>query len=377
MSKIKIAFIASTLEVGGAENVLYNLITRLPADSYDSELCFLKDPGTVGNRIVGEGVRYHHGLQRHRTDPLVLARLVPILRSFSPDIFFSIDHHNAMFWGRIASVLARVPVRVVASHSTGRMETTRSFTVWDRLLMRQTTVVVALSEAHASYLHDVEEVEREKIVIIENGIDTERFGSVDPTRVAALRTELGLREDDKVVAMVAVLRPEKAHSALLAAAKSINDTRPDLGVKFLAVGDGPERARLETERARLGLEESVSFLGIRDDIPDILHMADAVVLPSHPAVETLPLAVLEAMAAGAPVVASAVGSVGDIIEDGWNGKLIAPADAVGLSEALCHIFDKPQETKQIIERARETVQERYTVEKMVAKFDALFQRLVI
>ena len=96
MSKIKIAFIASTLEVGGAENVLYNLITRLPTGSYDTELCFLKDPGTVGDRIVAKGVRYHQGLQRHRTDPMVLTRLIPILRSFSPDIFFSIDHLHTL-----------------------------------------------------------------------------------------------------------------------------------------------------------------------------------------------------------------------------------------------------------------------------------------
>jgi glycosyltransferase involved in cell wall biosynthesis len=376
VSKIKIAFIASTLEVGGAENVLFSLITRLPDDRYDTELYFLKDPGTVGDRIVERGVRFQSGFQRHRTDPTVLARLVRTLRTFSPDIFFSIDHHNAMFWGRIASLMARVPVRVVASHSTGRMETTRSFTAWDRLLMRHTDAVIALSEAHAAYLREVEEVDPGKIVIIENGIDTDRYADVAPARIAALRYELGVKESDRVVAMVAVLRPEKAHSALLDAARFIKENRPDLSIKFLVVGDGPERGRLEDERARLGLEDSVLLLGIRDDIPDLLHIAGAVALPSHPAVETLPLAVLEAMAAGTPVVASAVGSVGDIIEDGWNGKLIAPADAIGLSDAICHIFDEPQETKQIIERARETVRARYTVKRMMDKFDSLFQRLV-
>jgi len=82
------------------------------------------------------------------------------------------------------------------------------------------------------------------------------------------------------------------------------------------------------------------------------------------------------MAAGVPVVASAVGSVPDIIEDGWNGKLIAPADADGLDRAICHIFDKGHETQQIIRRARETIENRYTAERMTSKYAELFERLV-
>ncbi|UCG51096.1 MAG: glycosyltransferase, partial [Candidatus Latescibacterota bacterium] len=303
-------------------------------------------------------------------------RLVPRLKRFGPDILFSLDHHNAMFWGRLSSIAARVPRRVVVSHSTGRMDSRKSFTAFDRLLMRFTDRVVALSATHAAYLRDVEEVDAAKIVVIENGIDATRYEKADRGVVDGLRRELGISDEHRVVAMVAALRPEKAHEALLEAADTLARDRPDLRLKLLIIGDGPRRGALEEMRNRLGLVSSVRFLGVRDDIPALLHLSDVLVLPSHPAVETLPLAVLEAMAAGTPVVASAVGSVPDIIEDGWNGRLIAPADAVGLSQAICHIFDKSQETQQIIEHARETVISRYTVQDMVSKYETLFESLL-
>ena len=255
------------------------------------------------------------------------------------------------------------------------MESRRSYTRLDRLLMRYTDAVVALSSAHAAYLESVEGVDPRKIVVIENGIDTGLYDGVDEEVVTNLRGQLGIDAGDRVVVMVASLRPEKAHEALLEAAKTLVAERPDTGLKFLVVGEGPRRGMIETLRSRLGLENHVFLLGEREDIPEILRLSDILVLPSHAAVETLPLAILEAMAAGVPVVASAVGSVPDIIEDGRTGKLIAPADAVGLSKAICHIFDKREETQQIINKARETVRTRYTVERMVTGYEELFERL--
>ncbi len=375
MEKTRIAFVASTLRVGGAENVLFNLVTRLPADRFETDLLFLREPGPVGLRLIRSGVPSVDSLERGRLDPSTLARVVAVFRSRPPDILFSLDHHNAMFWGRLASLIAGVPRRVVASHSTGRMESRRSFTRVDRALMRWTDAVVALSGTHAAYLRDVEGVDPGKIVVIENGIDTKRYESVDETELLRLRREVGLREGERAVTIIAALRPEKAHEAFLEAAKILVTERPDLGLKFLIVGDGPRRGAIEALRNRLGLAERVLLLGGRDDIPAVLGISSVVALPSHGAVETLPLAVLEAMAAGVPVVASAVGSVPDLMEDGRNGKLIAPADAVGLSTAVCHIMDNREGTEQIVRRARDTVRGRYTVEKMVSGYAELFRRL--
>lgn len=375
MKKTRIAFVASTLDVGGAENVLFNLITRLPTERFESELLFLRSPGTVGFRLIQSGVPSVDSLERGRLDPSTLAKLVSVLRLGAPDILFSLDHHNAMFWGRFASLIARVPRRVVASHSTGRMKSPRSFTGIDRALMRWTDAVVALSGAHAAYLRDVEDVDPRKIVVIENGIDTARYEAPDAAGVEKARRELGLAADDRVVSMIAALRPEKAHEALVEAAGILRRRRPDLALKFLVVGGGPRRVAIERRVADSGLRESVIVAGEREDIPEILRLSSALVLPSHGAVETLPLVVLEAMSAGVPVVASAVGSVPEIVENGQNGLLIQPADPVGLSDALCHIFDQRENTQRMIERARDTVRQRFTVERMLRGYIDLFDRL--
>jgi glycosyltransferase involved in cell wall biosynthesis len=279
-----------------------------------------------------------------------------------------------MLWGGLSSLLSGVPRRVVASHSTGRMNGGKNFKGTDRFFLASADAVVALSELHAEYLERQEGIDPGKIRIIENGIDVERYATPPAQGTsAALRDDIGVGRDDHVVMMVAALRPEKAHEALLSAARSIVASRQ--GVKFLIVGDGDRRAELERMRNDLELGEHVLFLGVRSDIPQLLAIADTVVLPSHPAVETLPMAVLEAMAAGVPVVASAVGSIPDLIEHKRNGLLIQPADANGLRGAICYIIDNKEESRSLAEAARATVREKYTIEQMVSSYAALFERL--
>jgi glycosyltransferase involved in cell wall biosynthesis len=374
MEKVRVAFIASTFKTGGAENVMAELITRLSRDRFERRVFFLRNPGPVGSKLLGGGVPGEARVQKHRFDPRVLWRLRKLLREYAPHIAFCLDHRNAMLWGRLSSLLAGVPRRVVASHSTGRMNGRRSFTRLDRVLMKATDSVVALSERHAGYLSTVENVDPGKLVIIENGIDVPRYEHASPESVAALRDELGISKGERVVVMVASLRPEKAHEALLEAAQALAGETPVM--RFLIVGDGPRRSHLEALRVRLALGDRVIFTGKRDDIPELLHLADVLVLPSHAAVETLPLAVLEAMAAGVPVVASAVGSVPDLIEDGVNGRLIAPASAGGLTEAIRSIMNDPKEAENLAARAKTTVSSKYTADLMVAKYEALFRRLI-
>ena len=181
---------------------------------------------------------------------------------------------------------------------------------------------------------------------------------------------------DRVVMMVASLRPEKAHEALLEAAKNLVAGAARRDGQVPGRGRGPARGARSRRSVRAWGSIARCFSsGKGRTSRRSWGLRTFSSLPSHAAVETLPLAVLEAMAAGVPVVASAVGSVPEIIEDGRTGRLIAPADAVGLSKAICHIFDKREETQQIISKARETVRARYTVGRMVSRYEELFERL--
>jgi glycosyltransferase involved in cell wall biosynthesis len=368
-----VSFVASTFSVGGSERVLFHVITGLPPEDFRTNVYFLREAGRVGRALFDAGVPGAERLQRHRYDPWAAARLTRHLRHDPPDVLFLLDHHNAMLWGRVAAVAARVPRVVVGSHATGLFGGKRNFRLADRWLMEYTDRVVALSRSHARYLAETEGVGWGRMAVIENGIDVEHYARADAGDVERLRLELGLGPRDRVVLMVAALRPEKAHEVFLEAARLLVDSRQD--VKFLVVGDGPRRAELEALRRRLELEAYVQFLGVRDDVARLLHAAHVLVLPSHPAVETLPLSVLEAMAAGVPVVATRVGSLPEVIESGRTGVLIEPGDPPSLAEAIEGVVDDPAHSRQMAAAAREVVASRFSVEPMVEKYAALFRSL--
>jgi len=373
VDKIAVSFVASTFAVGGSEHVMLELLTRLPEERFHKRLYLLREAGPIGGELLRSGIPGAERLQRNRWDPTAAARLFGHLRRNPPDILFVLDHHNAMFWGRLAGICAHVPSQVVASHATGKFGGKRNFRVCDRWLMEFTDRVVALSRAHARYLVEREAIPPAKIAVIENGVPVEQYSHPGEGSLAELRQDLDLGPEDRVVIMVAALRPEKAHEVLLAAAKRLVAGRA--GAKFLIVGDGPRRAELEALRDGLGLAREVIFLGVRHDVARLLHLADVLVLPSHPAVETLPLAVLEAMAAGVPVVASRVGSVPEVVLDGSTGVLIEPGDALALADAIRYIIENRDRAAEMAVRARDLVRKRFTVEQMVGRYQELFELL--
>lgn len=375
MKKIVVSFVASTFTVGGAERVTSHVITRLPADRFRTKIYFLRDAGRVGRDLFGAGVDGVEHLQRHRYDFAASVRLSRHLRRDPPHVLFVLDHHNAMLWGRLAAIMARVPRVVVASHATGLFGKRRNFRLTDRWLLEFTDRVVALSRAHADYLVAREGVAPGCVTIIENGIPVDEYAAPAGAGESGdgVARELGLSPDDKVVMMVAALRPEKAHEVFLEAARLLAVSRRDL--KFLVVGDGPRRNELESLSSRLGLDGHVRFLGVREDVAQLLHVARVLALPSHPSVETLPLSVLEAMAAGVPVVATRVGSLHQLIESGRTGWLIDPGDPRALASAIETVVDDPARSRDMAAEAREVVRSRYSVDRMVDQYAALFRSL--
>lgn len=373
VEKIRIAFVASSFVVGGAERVMLELITRLPGQKFESRMFFLKEPGPVGQELIDRGHQAETRFLRSKFDPMAIRRFSRRLRAFKPHIFFCLDHRNAILLGGLAAYAAGVPRRVVASHSTGRFGKKHNFSAAERIILRGMDRFVALSRAHAEYTRRCEGIDPKKITVIQNGIDLAACRDVDPVRVEAARLELGLDPGRPVVSMVAALRPEKAHEALLLAAKDLIVTHPDL--TFLIVGDGSRREHLEKMASELQLGGHLKFLGVRGDVAVLLHLTSVLVLPSHPVVETLPLAVLEAMAAGVPVVASRVGSIPEVIEDGLNGRLISPADPKALAAAVAGLLGDEPARQAMAAAARRTVEERYSAEGMVAKYVEMFESL--
>jgi len=269
---------------------------------------------------------------------------------------------------------SRLKSRVLSIHSTGLWKKESSFTRFDRLFLGGFDRVVALAGMHRKHLVESERIDPSKITVINNGVDTGRFTPASPGQKASAREILGIPGESFVVTIVAALRPEKNHMMLLEAAALLRKKGEGRFV-FLVAGSGTEEEILKRKSSLLGLDDTVRFLGERNDVEMILRASDASVLCSFPVVETFPLAVLEAMATGLPVVATDVGSVPEIIDDGIDGMIIESGDVAGLLKALEELEENRRRSSQIGVRARAKVEEGFSVSGMVDSYASLFDEM--
>ena len=215
---------------------------------------------------------------------------------------------------------------------------------------------------------EVERIDPAKLIVLPNGIPSRTSGASN----GVLREELGLSPDDRVIGSVAVLRPQKALDVLVRAARKLVDEFPRL--HLVIAGEGPERERLEPLIAELGLGSHVHLLGMRTDVPDLLAGLDVAV--SSSAFEGSPLAILEYMQAGLPVVATRVGGVPDIVASGETGVLVEPGDPDALAAAVAGLLRDPEMVTAMGRRGRERQQHEFDLDLMVRRLEGIYERLI-
>jgi glycosyltransferase involved in cell wall biosynthesis len=250
-----------------------------------------------------------------------------------------------------AAALAGVAVRVGSRRELNPDKSSGQIAL-QRQAYRCAHAIVANSNAAARQLSS-EGVPADRVHVIPNGIDTGRFAG---------RT--GFRSVSTILT-VANLRKEKAHEVLLTAAAKVTLHHPHL--QFLIAGDGPRMSELRAMAESLRIAGNVHFLGHREDIPALLAEADAFVLPSRS--EAFPNGAIEAMAAGLPVIAGAVGGLLDLIDDGQTGILVTPDDPIALADAIEALVLSPERAAAIGAAARDEVTRRYSFDRMVRAFE--------
>jgi glycosyltransferase involved in cell wall biosynthesis len=339
-----------SLVVGGAERVLQALLEDLPGHRIAPHLVCLRRPGPIGESLRAGGLAVAADLSSHRYDPRAFFRLLRVARAFRPQLFYLLDHSNALWHGRLVARLLGVPV-CVAIHRTRRADGSRSLSAADRLLLPWTKLVFAVSEGHREYLASAEGLDTAKLVTIHNGVDPARYQPLsDATARAARRAQFGLPAEAVLAAQVAALRPEKDHALALRALASLAPAeRPHL----LLIGDGTERTRIQAQITELGLQEFVTLLGQRDDVPFLLAICDLLLLSSQARVETFPLCVLEAMAAALPVLATDVGSLREQVLEGETGSLVPPGQWGPFAQALRRLCQDAQLRRRMGEAGRD------------------------
>ena len=277
------------------------------------------------------------------------------------------------FYGRLAAVLAGVPVRLVTqqnAYDDPRHRLPR-WQIWvNRLLAPFTTYFVAVSEAARAYLQTVEWVPPTKVQVIPNAIDVPPPPS--PAAVQALRRDWAAHPTAPLVGTVARLEPQKGLDVLLAALPRVREAVPDDDTTH--VGQGALRDALAAQARALGVADVVIFAGPREDVWTVLAALDVFVLPSR--FEGLSLALLEAMAAGKPVVATAVSGSIEVVEDGVTGVLVPPNDPEALARGLIHVLGSPDVARRLGEAGRRRVAQRYTLPTVARAYEALYERLL-
>ncbi len=331
-----VCILASTLVTGGAERIAQALAMGLERFGFQPTVICMYQPGPIGEELSKLDIPLISELVHSSHDPMAVSRLARSLRRLEVDLLYCLDHHDAIFLGGISSKIAGVKRRVLGIHSTGLWDKKSSFSLSDKLVMPLFDKVVALAQPHAEYIEKAGSVKRDKISIIHNGVDIERFKPpASEGERSLLRKRLGMPDNFFFIVIVAALRPEKNHEMLIRSVRAVPDT---LEPHLLIVGEGQEARKLHALVEESGLSDRVEFLGLRGDVHEILAVSDLFVLCSHPVVETFPLSILEAMAAGLPVVATRVGSVGEILTGEHHGIVIEAGDEEALTRSIVEMM---------------------------------------
>jgi glycosyltransferase involved in cell wall biosynthesis len=379
--EIRILRIFSRLNVGGPSLHVIHLAAGLGVHGFVTRL-------VVGHESEREGNLMDLALERHVdvlalsglgreirpfSDLRALVGLVRLARRFRPHV---VHTHTAKagVLGRVAARLARVPVLVHTYHGHvlreyfGRL-TSAVFCGIERLLARGTDGLVTVSESVKADLVAMRIAPAERIRVVRLGLELAPFTGALPRGV--LRADAGFPAEAPLVGMVGRLVPVKDVSTFLRSARLVHAARPD--ARFSLVGDGPDRAALEAEVASLGLTGAVRFHGWRRDLPAVYGDLDVVVNASRN--EGTPVALIEALAAGRPVVATAVGGTPDVLEHGAHGALVPAQDERALADAIQAALETPPSAERVA-AARAHVLARYGVPRLLSDLAALYRELL-
>jgi glycosyltransferase involved in cell wall biosynthesis len=356
---------------GGPERQMRGLSLALPASVKTTILCFrdhasslpfLKqlDAAGIAARMIGHA--NPHFLR-------MIADVAAQLRDERADLLLC-QGYKADIIGWFAARRVGIPVIAVSRGWTAHTLKVRAYEALDRRMLQRMDAVLCVSAGQAAKVARAG-VARDRLHVIHNSIDPARFGN---GRAAGRAILEGLFASPRSAIIAAVGRqsPEKGFDQLVDAARLL--VRDDNRVGVVLVGDGPDRPMLEAMVRAASLESSVVFAGFRTDVDRLLPGADILTQPSH--TEGMPNAVLEACAAGLPVVATDVGGTSEIIEDGVNGFLVPAADPPALARRLRDLVRSPDLRQQMGNRGRDLVRARFSFARQAAAYEEVFVSVV-
>jgi glycosyltransferase involved in cell wall biosynthesis len=371
MRRLKVLHVVPHMHIGGLEKVIVNLWGHLDRHTIEMSVCCQLEKGVLGESLQQAGCEVLQlPVSRRKTDYFTWVKLCRLLRARRFDIVHSHSVH-AFIDCALCTLLAGVPRWVHTFHFGNYPHLPKHYLAAQKYLGPLARQLVAVGYAQRDSLVRHLCYSPRMLEVIWNGVELEDHG-YDDSRRRALREELGIVDGMTVIGSVAVLTEQKGIPVLFDAARSMLQARSDL--RFVVVGGGPLEDSLRRRCREMGLADRVVFTGWREEASEMLKLFDIFVMPSL--WEAMPIVLLEAMAAARPVVATTVGDIPRIIEDGETGLLAPAGDPEALADRLLRLAGDSDLRHRLGDAGNRSYKERFTAQPMAVAYEHLYQRLM-
>jgi glycosyltransferase involved in cell wall biosynthesis len=364
---VRILFLSTSMGLGGADQQLLSAAQVLRDRGHEIRIVSLTPLGPMGLQARSLGLATDSlEMRRGVPDPRGLARLVRIVRAWKPDVVHShMVHANLM--ARALRLLVPFPVLVSTIHNVyeGGSLLMAGYRLSNGLVDHMTII----SQAAADRFVGERIVPGRLLTVIANGVDMDRMRNLPPETRGALRRAIVVGDDEFVWLAVGRFEIAKDYPNLLRAFREVRAREPR--ARLVIVGQGSLQAEAEALTDELGLRDAVRFLGARDDVPAVMSAADGYVMSS--AWEGMPMVLLEAAAAGLPIVATAVGGNGEVVREGESGFLVPARDSATLGQGMLRLMALPAERRRAMgERGREHVRANYGLHRVAERWERVY-----
>ena len=373
--KIKILHVLDSLAIGGMERVVIDVVNGLDPQRFDQAVCCLSRKGEAAQYLV-ESVRCIDLEKGANADYLMPVKIARVFRELQPDIV-----HTQSWSGVDAAIAKLIRGRGRLVHSEHGRNLPHIYSeplkrkIARRALYHFADAVFAISNEVRDYYCRETGFPARRMSVIPNGIDMQRIDGID---IGGVRQELGIDADDFVIGTVARLDMTKDTMTLARAFAGFYREEQSLGakpgLKLLVVGDGDQKAALEKFIVEQELKSAVIFTGLRQDVPRLLGAMDVFALSSLS--EGLPITVLEAMVGRLPVVATHVGALPELVEEGVTGFLVEPKQADVMAARFAKLYRNRELTRQFGRIARRKVEREYNLDRMLQRYEELYLQVI-
>ena len=365
----KVVLVISKMDIGGAEKVFYDLAEGLSLDTeYRITVVCLYAQGRLGDNLAAKGVEIHENILKDKFDAVGILRLADMLRDKAPDILYVAGQAATQAVCLVAGIFANIPLKVIGFHSHNLVRRSWIKSLADKLSISSAGYITCVSESQKKHLIFDKRAQPEKIKVIYNGVDAKIF---KPSAKPGSGCVFSIPEGSLIIGTVGSLRREKGFDVMIKSIPEVMESCPQ--AFFIIAGSGAEKGCLEKTASDLNVNSRILFLGQREDISELIPAFDIACSSSR--TENFPLSILEYMACAKPVVATKAGGVPEMIKDGFNGITVDAESPEALAKAIICLIDNKELRKSMGANARKTVEENFTVEKMVENYKDFFREI--